>query len=334
MVEALFVPCGGLGWRRARGGGGRSACAVAMSWDGLLLGVGARLLSPFVDVPSRVQMRESLEVGERDVRSRATRGLSFAVRQKKGEIPPIQIEELVEPERTGSLITRKNILTTVTSTIVVYYVGQRLFSYRKSAVEEPDAETDEIDVITLQLAFEDDAKDEVRFRLQKIAKRADVGSRAGLLNVMRKSCGALSLRCRWADRGNCAIKRVSGSVEAKKAFEEATVSVREIWVEDATRKVDNEVHVDKRVDYFGASSVSGFAVVVLVAAVSGDVLAKFNTNSIPDVLKALQTVRLPQLYGIEAMWHPEAPDEAMTIDELEHKFSKLVKTDDVCEEVG
>jgi len=132
----------------------------------------------------------------------------------------------------------------------------------------------------------------------------------GLAGALSKLSTALLLRSRFAGRGHCDVRIAENIDDARMFYENALDGVKDYW----EKRVEDEVDEGEQ---------ELCTVIILVVAVADNVFSNKPLTTVPEVLRALQTVRADQFFGMEAMCYPTEEDDWLTTSQLHRKFPLL-----------
>jgi len=220
-------------------------------------------------------------------------------------------ENRVSIPRVGAF-KREDLLLFSTTGVAMVYTTKKLydehyFSVGKRRTDFPDSRV--FSIVTLQLAFEGDDREHVRKRVKDICQKTKP-TFVGLAGALSKLSTALLLRSRFAGRGHCDVRNAENVDDAKVQYENTLEKVKHLWEQPIVDEVDE-----------GEQELC--TVIILVVAVTQDVFSNKPLTTVPEVLRALQTVRADQFCGMEAMCYPTEEDDWLTTSQLHRKFPLL-----------
>ncbi|KAJ8906834.1 hypothetical protein NDN08_003320 [Rhodosorus marinus] len=220
-------------------------------------------------------------------------------------------ENKVSIPRVG-VFRREDFLLFSTTGIAMVYTTKKLYDQHyfpvgKRPIDFPDSRV--FSIVTLQLAFEGDDREHVRKRVKHICQNTKP-TFVGLAGALSKLSTAILFRSRFASRGHCDVRNAENVDDAKMQYEKALEEVKQLW----------EQHMEDEIDE-GEQELC--TVIILVVAVTDDVFSNKPLTTVPEVLRALQTVRADQFCGMEAMCYPTEEDDWLTKSQLHRMFPLL-----------
>jgi uncharacterized membrane protein len=205
---------------------------------------------------------------------------------------------------------------------------QNLSSARRQRAGEPltgALGSERYAVVTCQLALLAAARTLQR-DLQHYAETATTDTVIGLASVLQEATMALR-RCRDYWRfGLVRVQRLGTIDETERAFNQAISQERVKLSEELTTNIEGVRRQSPRRESPKPDEVGQYLVVTLIVATGYPEFAEYRTpslNDMEDTLQRLGTLLAADLLGLEVIWSPENPDDAMTEDELLAEYPEL-----------
>jgi uncharacterized membrane protein len=205
---------------------------------------------------------------------------------------------------------------------------QRLANARRDRSGQPSAGSwggERYAVVKCQLALLASAR-ALQRQLQHYAETATTNTVAGLAAALRDAVMALR---RYGDHWRYGTVHVQGAGtidEAERAFNEAVNRERAKLSEELRVNLDSvrrqtQMQASPKMDEVGE-----YLVVTLIVATGYTGFAEYRTPSfreMEDALQRLGTLLTSDLLGLEVIWSPDNPDDALTEDELFAEYPEL-----------
>jgi uncharacterized membrane protein len=122
------------------------------------------------------------------------------------------------------------------------------------------------------------------------------------------------------------VQRVGTIDEAERAFNQAISQERVKLSEELTTHIEGVRRQTPRRERPQADEDGQCLVVTLIVATGYPELTEYRTpplNDMEDTLQRLGTLLAADILGLEVIWSPESPDDALTEEELLAKFPEL-----------
>jgi uncharacterized membrane protein len=180
-------------------------------------------------------------------------------------------------------------------------------------------------VATCQLALLATARTLQR-DLQHYAETATTNTVVGLASALQEATTALRRYRDYWRHGRVYVQRVDTIDEAERAFNQAISQERSKLSEELTTNIEGDRRQTPRRERPRADEVGQYLVVTLIVATGYPELTEYRTpslNDMEDTLQRLGTLLAADILGLEVIWSPENPDDAMTEDELLTEYPEL-----------
>jgi uncharacterized membrane protein len=180
-------------------------------------------------------------------------------------------------------------------------------------------------VVKLQLGLLATARTLQR-ELRHYANAATTDTVAGLAAALQDVVVALTRHSQYWKYGTVEVQRVGSLDEAERAFNQAVTQERGKLSEELTVNVDGLRQQTPMLERAPASEVGQYLVVTLIVATGYPEFTTSRTPSFKDMESTLQrlgTLLAADLLGLEVIWTPENPDDALTEDELIEEYPEL-----------
>ena len=145
------------------------------------------------------------------------------------------------------------------------------------------------------------------------------GGRFGLASALQEATTALRRYRDYWRYGRVHVQRVDTIDEAERAFNQAISQERSKLSEELTTNIEGIRRQTPRRERPKTDEVGQYLVVTLIVATGYPELTEYPTpslNDMEDTLQRLGTLLAADILGLEVIWSPENPDDAMTEDEL------------------
>jgi uncharacterized membrane protein len=215
---------------------------------------------------------------------------------------------------------------------IVVLVGkvllQHLSSARRDRAGQPSAGAwggERYAVVTCQLALLATARTLQR-DLQHYAETATTNTVIGLASALQEATTALRRYRDYWRYGMVHVQRVGTIDETERAFNQAISQERVKLSEELTTNIEGVRRQTPRRESPEADEVGQYLVVSLIVATGYPEFTEYRTpslNDMEDTLQRLGTLLAADLLGLEVIWSPENPDDAMTEDELLAEYPEL-----------
>jgi uncharacterized membrane protein len=215
---------------------------------------------------------------------------------------------------------------------IVVLVGkvllQNLSSARRQRAGEPLTEAsggERYAVVTCQLALLATARTLQR-DLQHYAETATTDTVIGLASALQEATTALRRYRDYWRYGMVRVQRLGTIDETERAFNQAINRERVKLSEELTTNIEGVRRQSPRRESPKPDEVGQYLVVTLIVATGYPEFAEYRTpslNDMEDTLQRLGTLLAADLLGLEVIWSPENPDDAMTEDELLAEYPEL-----------
>jgi uncharacterized membrane protein len=215
---------------------------------------------------------------------------------------------------------------------IVVLVGkvllQNLSTARRNRAGQPSAgawDGGRYAVVTCQLALLATARSLQR-DLQHYAETATTNTVVGLASALQEATTALRRYRDYWRHGVVHVQRVDTIDAAERAFNQAISQERVKLSEELTTNIEGVRRQTPRRESPQADEVGQYLVVTLIVATGYPELTEYRTpslNDMEDTLQRLGTLLAADILGLEVIWSPENPDDALTEEELLAEFPEL-----------
>jgi uncharacterized membrane protein len=215
---------------------------------------------------------------------------------------------------------------------IVVLVGkvllQNLASARRQRAGEPLTGAlggERYAVVTCQLALLATARTLQR-DLQHYAETATTDTVIGLASALQEATMALRRYRDYWRYGMVHLQRLGTIDETERAFNQVISQERVKLSEELTTNIEGVRRQTPRRESPKSDEVGQYLVVTLIVATGYPEFTEYRTpslNDMEDTLQRLATLLAADLLGLEVIWSPENPDDAMTEDELLAEYPEL-----------
>jgi len=224
------------------------------------------------------------------------------------------------------------------SILILIFVANLLMQafrgFRQDGELESGGDRTTISVARVQVGLLAEAR-ELQADLDRIARKADTGSSAGLAQVLQETSLALLRHPEyWAYAASTEQKVRLATAETE--FNRMLLSERSKFSQETLVNVNNQIKqvsaagslavAEKAGDLANLSEAPGeYIVVTLLVGVQGDLnLPKINnTEDLRQALQRLGGVASDRLLALEVLWTPQAEGEVLTSDDLLVEYPNL-----------
>jgi len=180
-------------------------------------------------------------------------------------------------------------------------------------------------VVTCQLALIATAR-ALQRELQHYAETATTNTVAGLATSLQEAVMALRRHRDYWRYGVVHVQRVDTIDAAERAFNQAISQERAKLSEELTVNIEGVRRQTPGQERPKSGEVGQYLVVTLIVATGYPEFTESRTpsvNDMEDTLQRMGTLLAADLLGLEVIWSPENPDDALTEDELLAEYAEL-----------
>jgi uncharacterized membrane protein len=162
--------------------------------------------------------------------------------------------------------------------------------------------------------------------LQHYAETATTNTVLGLASALQEAAMALRRYRDYWRYGLVHVQRIGSIDEAERAFNQATSQERVKLSEEVTTNIEGVRRHAPKTGSPKADEVGQYLVVTIIVATAYLEFAEYRTpslNNMDDALQRLGTLLAADILGLEVIWSPEDPDDALTEDELLAAYPEL-----------
>jgi uncharacterized membrane protein len=215
---------------------------------------------------------------------------------------------------------------------IVVLVGkvllQNLSTARRGRTGQPSAAAEgdgRYAVVLCQLALLATARTLQR-DLQHYAETATTNTVLGLASALQEAAMAFRRYRDYWRYGLVRVQRLGSLDEAERAFNQVISQERVKLSEELTTNIEGVRRQSPRTESPKADEVGQYLVVTIIVATAYSEFTEYRTpslNDMEDTLQRLSTLLAADILGLEVIWSPENPEDALTDDELLAEYPEL-----------